>query len=213
LLKIGFSQIDNPTPVAVLQRERGLLVREPELLRVRPDRDDVGRGRPGPHQGDRLVHVVAADGVRVALRHRCAPALLCPLVDLTGGHVHDRPPGSGPPVVTSGLLRELGALYLAGHPVDDAVVAPLHADLTGLPPLLVQAGTGDTVVAEGRALAGRAREHGVEVDLQLYPADTHVFHMFWPFLAEAGRATAAVGEFVGRAAAPDASSARTERRT
>jgi len=69
--------------------------------------------------------------------------LLCPLVDLTGAHVQDRGPDDATPVVTSALLRQLGGLYLAGHPVDDSVVAPLDADLGGLPPLLVQAGTGD----------------------------------------------------------------------
>ena len=124
--------------------------------------------------------------------------LLCPLVDLTGAHVQDRARDDATPVVTSALLRQLGGLYLAGHPVDDPVVAPLAADLGGLPPLLVQAGTGDTVVAEARALAQRARDHGVDVTLQLYPADTHVFHVFWPFLPEAGQALTAAGAFVRR---------------
>jgi acetyl esterase/lipase len=36
--------------------------------------------------------------------------------------------------------------YLAGHPADDRVVCPLNADLTGLPPMLVQAATGDPVL-------------------------------------------------------------------
>jgi epsilon-lactone hydrolase len=126
--------------------------------------------------------------------------LLCPLVDLTGAHVEDRASDDPAPVVTSALLRQLGGLYLAGHPVDDPVVAPLDADLSGLPPLLVQAGTGDTVVAEARALADRARDDGVDVTLQLYPADTHVFHVFWSFLPEAGQALTAAGAFVRRLA-------------
>lgn len=143
-----------------------------------------------------LLHAVAAQGEPPP----GGAVLLCPLVDLTGGHVQDRPSGDGTPVVSSALLRELSASYLAGHPVDDPVVAPLDADLSELPPLLVQAGTGDTVVAEARALAERARDHGVRVTLQLYPADTHVFHLFWSFLPEAAEAVAAVGEFVRRRA-------------
>jgi epsilon-lactone hydrolase len=130
--------------------------------------------------------------------------LLCPLVDLTGAHVQDRPPHDAAPVVTSALLHQLGALYLAGHPTDDPVVAPLDADLAALPPLLVQAGTGDTVVAEARALAQRARAHGVDADLQLYPADTHVFHVFWSFLPEAAQALEAAGAFVRRVTATPA---------
>lgn len=45
--------------------------------------------------------------------------------------------------------------------MDDPLVAPLQADLTGLPPLLIQAGSGDTVVEEARARAEHTRAHGV----------------------------------------------------
>ena len=71
-LKMGFSQMDKPDAVAVLQRERRLLVGEAELLGARPDCDDVGRRRAGLHQRDGLVHVLAAAHVGVALRGRRA---------------------------------------------------------------------------------------------------------------------------------------------
>jgi hypothetical protein len=54
--------------VAVLEREGRLLVREAEVLGLRPDRDDV-RGRDaGPDERDRLVEEVAAATVGVDLR-------------------------------------------------------------------------------------------------------------------------------------------------
>ena len=52
----------------VLQRERGLLVGEAELLGARPHRDDLRRRGTRTDQRDGLVHVLAAAGVRVALR-------------------------------------------------------------------------------------------------------------------------------------------------
>jgi acetyl esterase/lipase len=127
--------------------------------------------------------------------------LLCPFVDHVGTLLPQRPSEDAAPVVDAAMLHRLGALYLAGHPADDPVVAPLDADLAVLPPLLVQAGTGDTIVAQARALAQRARDHGVTARLQLYPTDTHVFQVFWPFSPVAAQAVAAAGRFVRGVAA------------
>jgi acetyl esterase/lipase len=86
--------------------------------------------------------------------------------------------------------------YLDGHSTEDPVINPLIADLTGLPPLLVQAATGDLVAPESRALVERATAHGVDATLELYAADTHVFHVFWSFLPEAADALQRAGEFL-----------------
>jgi monoterpene epsilon-lactone hydrolase len=68
------------------------------------------------------------------------------------------------------------------------VVSPLTADLSGLPPLLIQAGTGDPLRPEASRLAEHACEHGVDARLDQYPVDTHVFHTFWTLLPEAADA-------------------------
>jgi epsilon-lactone hydrolase len=86
--------------------------------------------------------------------------------------------------------------YLAGHPADDPVVSPLTVDLSGLPPMLIQAATGDAFLEEAKQLAARAREHGVDARLDLYPVDTHVFHTFWSFLPEAADALQQAGRYV-----------------
>ena len=93
-------------------------------------------------------------------------------------------------------MRQSAAAYLGGHPADDPIASPLGADLTGLPPLLIQAGTGDDRLADANALTDQAREHGVDARLELYPVDAHVFHMFWSFLPEAKEALQAAGRFV-----------------
>jgi epsilon-lactone hydrolase len=121
---------------------------------------------------------------------------LCPGYDLTGAAELV----SGDPETLTMLRRGAGA-YLAGHAADDPVVDPLSADLTGTPPLLIQAGTGDFALPQARALADRAAAHGVDVRLELYPADTHVFHVFWSFLPEAADALARAGEFIREALA------------
>jgi acetyl esterase/lipase len=117
--------------------------------------------------------------------------MLCPGVDLTGEMLE--PVDHPHPFDDIGIVRES---YLQGHPVEDPLVSSLRADLSGLPPLLVQCATGDRARPEGKALAERAREHGVDARLELYPAETHVFHVFWPFLPEASDALAQAGAFI-----------------
>jgi acetyl esterase/lipase len=75
-------------------------------------------------------------------------------------------------------------------------VSPLLGDLTGLPPLLVQAATGDLVLSEAQRLTESAIEHGVDARLEVFPAETHVFHVFWSFLPEAADALQQAGAFI-----------------
>jgi acetyl esterase/lipase len=126
-----------------------------------------------------------------------AAILLSPWIDLTASSWPD-PGSSGTLPMTRDQALRLAEHYLDGHPADDPLVAPLQADLTGLPPLLVQAGTGDPLLPDARRLAEHARPHGVDVTLELYPVGTHVFHLFWSFLPEAADALEKVGAFTRR---------------
>lgn len=119
-------------------------------------------------------------------------ALLCPWVDLSGRA--QRPPREAPILFVPEMAKVFASAYLAGQ--DDPVVNPLTADLTGLPPLLVQAASGDSVLPEAQLLTERAREHGVATRTTIYPVPTHDFHVFWTFLPEAAAAVAEVGRFV-----------------
>jgi monoterpene epsilon-lactone hydrolase len=132
----------------------------------------------------------------VALRAQNLPlpagaVLLCPSVDPTGKAIL-----AAADPATRAVVQRSGDAYLAGHPVDDPVVSPLGADFTGMPPLLIQTATGDPALAEARLLADHASRYGVDARLELYPAETHVFHVFWSFLPEAADALQQAGAFV-----------------
>ena len=120
--------------------------------------------------------------------------LLCPGVDLTSESILSAAATLDANQVAR--IRRSTEAYLAGHPVEDPVVSPLRADLAGLPPLLVQAATGDLVLQESRLLVERATAHGVDARFELYPAETHVFHVFWSFLPEAADALGQAGSFI-----------------
>ena len=129
--------------------------------------------------------------------------LLCPWLDLGLRHA-ELAPAAAPveaPMATEAEIVRCAEAYLNGHPFDDPIVDPLAADLGGLPPMLVQAATGDARVADAEALAARARAQGVYVRLELYPVAAHAFQLFWSFLPEAADAFAAAGEFIAELAA------------
>jgi epsilon-lactone hydrolase len=130
-----------------------------------------------------------AVSVLLTLRERGLPqpggaVLMCPWVDIAHD-LEDNPD-----------TQRYSAAYLGDHPADDPVVSPLRADLSGLPPLLIQGATGDKHLQNSKALAEHARTHGVDAALELYPVDAHVFQLFWSFLPEAAEALEAAGRFV-----------------
>jgi acetyl esterase/lipase len=139
--------------------------------------------------------------------------LFCPWLDL--GLRHTTLPEAArvnAPLATDVETIRCAEAYLNGHAVDDPIVDPLAADLAGLPPILIQAATGDACVADAELLAARAEAQGVDVRLELYPVEAHAFQLFWSFLPEAADAFEAAGEFIRRVPATSATPSDLARR-
>jgi acetyl esterase/lipase len=125
-----------------------------------------------------------------------AGVCLSPWVDLEGiGESMTTKADVDPMVERDGLL-ELAQLYLAGADPRTPLAAPLYAELQGLPPLLIQAGTAETLLDDSTRLADRAREAGVDVTLEPWEEMVHVWHAFASMLPEGQQAIDRVGEFL-----------------
>jgi len=151
-----------------------------------------------------LLLTLKRDGLRLP----GGAVILCPWVDLA----LRVPSDSTAPLAGVEEARRCAAAYLGGHPVDDPIVDPLNADLSGLPPMLIQAATGDARVADAKALAQHSKAQGVDVRFELFPVDAHAFQLFWSFLPEAADAIEAAGGFIaelqrGAGSAPQTRSA------
>jgi acetyl esterase/lipase len=94
------------------------------------------------------------------------------------------------------FLEHCAGQYLQEHDPRDPLASPVHADLSGLPPLMVLAGGAETLLSEIRLLAERAREAGVEVNLRVGEAMFHVWPAFATFLPEGLPDIKRIGEFV-----------------
>ena len=93
-------------------------------------------------------------------------------------------------------LEGLARLYLNGADARSPLAAPIYADLSGLPPMLIQVGTAETLLDDARRLRDKAKADGVEVDYEEADRMIHVWHLFAPMLSEGREAIARGGAFL-----------------
>jgi monoterpene epsilon-lactone hydrolase len=130
----------------------------------------------------------------------CAVAI-SPWVDLevVGNSITARA-AQDPMVQKDGLLWMAG-LYLNGKDAKTPLAAPLHADLKGLPPILIQVGTAETLLDDSTRIAEKLHAAGVDVRLTMWPNMLHVFPLFAPILSEGRDGCLEIGSFIrGRTA-------------
>lgn len=87
-------------------------------------------------------------------------------------------------------------LYLAGHDRRDPLASAIHADLSGLPPILMQTGSAELFCSENLTLAEHARRDGVELIHEVEEGMVHVYQLFADLEPRARRAIERIGEFV-----------------
>lgn len=137
----------------------------------------------------------------VALRDEGQPlpaagVCLSPWVDLEGIGDSMTTKADVDPMVQKDGLGEMANLYLNGADPRSPLAAPLYADLTGLPPLLVQVGTAETLLDDSTRLAAKAEAAGVEVVLEPWEDMIHVWQSFAAMLPEGQQAIDRVGEYI-----------------
>ena len=125
----------------------------------------------------------------------CAVAI-SPWVDLegVGGSLTTR--SAQDPMVQKAGLQWMADLYLKGANPKTPLAAPLHAELAGLPPTLIQVGTAETLLDDATRIAEKMHAAGVSVRLAVWPNMLHVFPLFAPILSEGRDGCAEIGAFI-----------------
>jgi acetyl esterase/lipase len=101
------------------------------------------------------------------------------------------------PLFTKAALDQLTPLYLAGQDPRQPLLSPaVYADLAGLPPLLVQAGSNEILLDDSTRLATRAAAAGVDVILDVTADVPHVFQLYEGNLDEADAALDRAARFI-----------------
>ncbi len=127
-----------------------------------------------------------------------ASVCLSPWVDMEakGGSMQTKA-DVDPMVNKVDLLRWAGH-YLNGQPPTTPLANPLHADLAGLPPLLIHVGSHEVLLDDATRLAELAQKAGVEVTIDIAEEMIHVWHFFAGNVPEADASIAEVGAFINK---------------
>jgi epsilon-lactone hydrolase len=125
----------------------------------------------------------------------CA-VLFSPWTDLTlGGESMTSKTGIDPSFVPE-KVRVRAADYVGAADPADPSVSPVFADLTGLPPLLIQAGSHEILLDDSTRLAARAAAADVAVTLEVTPGVPHLFQAFSAMLEDGDAALSRVADFL-----------------
>jgi len=136
----------------------------------------------------------------IALRDKGAPlpaagVAMSPWVDLELTGASAQPGAVDDPLVTRETLLRFTSYY-APDRAAEPTASPVGADLSGLPPLLIQVGTLETLLDDAVRLAERARAAGVDVELERCEGLMHVWQLFGDGVPEAVEAIERIGAFV-----------------
>jgi monoterpene epsilon-lactone hydrolase len=186
---------EHPHPAAVedsVAAYRWMLASGLKASRIAVAGDSAGGG----------LTVAALVAIRDAgLPMPAAGVCLSPWVDLEGIGESMTSKADVDPLVQKAPLLQMAAAYLGGKDPRTPLAAPLYADLSGLPPLLIQVGTSETLLDDAARIAERARKAGVTVTYEPWEGMIHVWQIFAPMLDEGAQAIARIGEFVRKTAA------------
>ncbi|MFL5954646.1 MAG: alpha/beta hydrolase [Gaiellaceae bacterium] len=100
------------------------------------------------------------------------------------------------PLLSREALQARVPDYTSGHDAALGLISPVFADLSGLPPLIVQAGTHEVLLDDAVRLAQQAVSADVQVTLDITPGVPHVFQAYHAILDEGAAALDRAGQFL-----------------
>ncbi len=162
-------------------------------------------------QGIAAAHIAvggdsAGGGLTIALinrlreMHESLPGcawLVSPWTDLTMSSSTLGTKDTVDPLIHKAYLEELAGAYVpAGIGRKDPRVSPLFSDLKGFPPVLIQIGSAETLLADATRLAAALGAADVAVTLEIWPHMIHAWHLWNAHLEAGRRALSAAGTFI-----------------
>ncbi len=125
-----------------------------------------------------------------------AAFVMSPYADLTLAGTTMETKSEVDPLMSREALEPRVADYTAGQDAALGLISPIFADLSGLPPLIIQAGSHEVLLDDAVRLARQAATADVEVTLDVTPRVPHVFQAYHSILDEAVAALDRAGQLL-----------------
>lgn len=98
--------------------------------------------------------------------------------------------------ITDEIKSDVIKVYLKDIDPQNPLASPLYADLTGLPPVLIQVGSNDILLDDSLRFVEKAKNFHVNVTLEIWDEMPHDFQMLVRILPEAKNAIKRIGEYI-----------------
>src|SRR5690348_4372067 len=125
-----------------------------------------------------------------------AAFVMSPYADLTLAGATMETKRAADPLLSPPALRARVTDYTAGQDAALGLISPIFAELSGLPPLIIQAGTHEVLLDDAIRLARQAAVDDVAVTLDITPGVPHVFQAYYSILDEAAAALDRAGQLL-----------------
>jgi acetyl esterase/lipase len=125
-----------------------------------------------------------------------AAFVMSPYADLTLAGATMETKSEVDPLMSREALRARVTDYTSGQDAALGLISPVFADLSGLTPLIIQAGSHEVLLDDAVRLARQAATADVEVTLDITPQVPHVFQAYYAILDEAAAALDRAGQFL-----------------
>ena len=100
------------------------------------------------------------------------------------------------PMITIDGITRVRDAYVGQADLRAPLASPIYAELSGLPPILIQVGENEVLLDDSTRLAERAEVAGGDVTLEVWPEMIHVWHFFAEMLPEGQQAIERIGGWV-----------------
>ena len=150
----------------------------------------------GESAGGGLVVATLVNARDRGLPLPAASLVMSPYVDLTLSGATMETKREVDPLLSREALQARVPDYTEGQDAALGLISPVFADLSGLPPLIIQAGSHEVLLDDALRLARQAATADVDVTLDITPQVPHVFQAYYPILDEAGTALDRAGQLL-----------------
>jgi acetyl esterase/lipase len=125
-----------------------------------------------------------------------AAVMISPWTDMEGLGESMQTKADVDPMIMPDSSHEAADAYLGGADARNPLASPIHADFTGLPPMLIHVGGSEVLLDDSTRLAAKAEAAGVDVTLEEWDEMIHVWHFFASMLPEGQQAIDRIAEFI-----------------
>lgn len=100
------------------------------------------------------------------------------------------------PMLKNGFGEIYANHYAPNQDLKHPYISPYYCNPAGLPPIFIQVSDSELVLDDSTRFVIKAKEAGVDIEMEIWERTMHVWHVFAPILPEATKAIKKLGHYI-----------------